>query len=47
MVAGILLGLINQIMIEPFIDKAIDIETRRDIAEGDVIISTQQGQYRI
>jgi Probable cobalt transporter subunit (CbtA) len=47
MVAGVILGLINQITVEPFIDRAIGIETRRDIAKGEVINPTQQDQYRI
>jgi predicted cobalt transporter CbtA len=46
-VAGVILGLINQIMVEPFIDMAIGIETQRDLAKGEVINSTQQEQYRI
>ena len=45
-IAGTLLGLINQVLVEPFIDKAIGIETQRDIAKGEAINSAQQSQYR-
>jgi hypothetical protein len=41
MVAGVILGLINQITVEPFINRATGIETRRDIAKGEVINPTQ------
>lgn len=46
-IAGALLGLINQIIVEPFIDKAIGIETQREINAGNIIDTTQQSQYRI
>jgi predicted cobalt transporter CbtA len=46
-IAGTLLGLINQVLVEPFIDKAIGIETQRNIAKGEVIDSAQQSQYRV
>lgn len=45
-IAGALLGLINQGMVEPFIDKAIGIETQRQINAGKIIDTTQQSQYR-
>jgi predicted cobalt transporter CbtA len=45
-IAGALLGLINQSMVEPFIDKAIGIETQRQINAGKIIDTTQQSQYR-
>jgi predicted cobalt transporter CbtA len=46
-VAGIILGLINQAIVEPFIDKAISIETQRHIARGESIDTAQQAQYRM
>ena len=46
-VAGALLGLINQGIVEPFIDKAIGIETQKEISTGKIVDSTQQSQYRI
>jgi predicted cobalt transporter CbtA len=44
---GLLLGIINQFITEPFIDKAITVETQRDIAAGEQVDSQQQSQYRI
>lgn len=46
-IAGALLGLINQCIVEPFIDKAIGIETQAQINAGKIVDSTQQSQYRI
>ena len=46
-IAGILLGLINQIVVEPFIDKAISIETQLHISKGESVDITQQAKYRI
>ena len=46
-IAGIFLGLINQAIVEPFIDKAISIETQRHIATGESIDTAQQTQYRL
>src|SRR5919197_5820434 len=47
-IAGIFLGLINQGIVEPSIDKAIGIETQRQIAKGERSIDTaQQSQYRL
>jgi predicted cobalt transporter CbtA len=46
-IAGIVLGLINQAIVEPFIDKAISIETQRHIARGESIDTAQQSQYRM
>ena len=36
-IAGTLLGLINQVVVEPFIDKAIAIQTQRAIDAGENI----------
>jgi predicted cobalt transporter CbtA len=46
-IAGIILGLVNQAIVEPFIDKAISIETQRHIATGESIDTAQQSQYRM
>jgi predicted cobalt transporter CbtA len=46
-IAGIILGLVNQAIVEPFIDKAIGIETQRHISEGEAVDTMQQAQYRI
>ena len=46
-IAGIVLGLINQAVVEPFIDRAISIETQRHIARGESIDTAQQSQYRV
>ena len=46
-IAGIVLGLINQAVVEPFIDRAISIETQQHIARGESIDTAQQSQYRI
>lgn len=46
-IAGIVLGLITQAVVEPFIDRAISIETQRHIARGESIDTAQQSQYRI
>jgi predicted cobalt transporter CbtA len=46
-IAGIILGLINQAIVEPFIDKAISIETQRQIARGESVDTTQQSQHRM
>ncbi|HZC20757.1 MAG TPA: CbtA family protein [Nitrososphaeraceae archaeon] len=45
-IAGALLGLINQSIVEPFIDKAIGIETQRQVNAGKIIDTIQQSQYR-
>ena len=41
-IAGTLLGLINQVVVEPFIDKAIGIQTQRAIDAGENIDPVQQ-----
>jgi predicted cobalt transporter CbtA len=46
-IAGIVLGLTNQAIVEPFIDQAISIETQRHIARGDTVDIAQQSQYRM
>ena len=46
-IVGTLLGLINQVVVEPYIDKAIGIETQREVNAGKIIDPTQQLQYRM
>ena len=46
-IAGTLLGLINQVVVEPFIDKAIGIQTQRAIDAGENIDLVQQLHYRV
>jgi len=46
-IAGALLGLINQIIVEPFNDKAIGIETQREVNAGVDIDPLQQSHYRM
>jgi predicted cobalt transporter CbtA len=47
-IAGTLLGLINQVVVEPFIDRAIGIQTQSSINSGQMIMSTtQQLNYRM
>jgi predicted cobalt transporter CbtA len=46
-IAGVILGLINQAIVEPFIDKAISIETQRHVSEGEAVDIAQQSQYRM
>jgi NhaP-type Na+/H+ or K+/H+ antiporter len=46
-IAGTLLGLTNQVVVEPFIDKAIAIQTQRAIDAGENIDPVQQLHYRV
>ena len=46
-IAGTLLGLVNQIIVEPFIDRAIGIETQKDMASGDTVDLNEQSHYRM
>jgi predicted cobalt transporter CbtA len=45
-IAGTLLGLVNQIIVEPFIDRAIGIETQKNIASSRVDLN-EQSHYRM
>jgi predicted cobalt transporter CbtA len=47
MIGGVFLGIINQFITEPYIDKAIDVETQRDIAAGENVNQAELTQYRI
>jgi predicted cobalt transporter CbtA len=46
-IAGTILGGINQALVEPYIDRAISIETQNAIKEGDIIDSVELQNYRI
>jgi predicted cobalt transporter CbtA len=46
-IAGTLLGLINQVVVEPYIDKAIGIQTQAAINAGQIIDPLQQSNYRM
>jgi len=45
-IAGTLLGLINQVVVEPYIDKAIGIQTQAAINAGQIVDPMQQSNYR-
>ena len=45
-IAGTILGAINQALVEPYIDRAISIETQIVIKEGQVIDSVELQNYR-
>jgi hypothetical protein len=46
-IAGALLGLINQLLVEPYIDQAIAIEVQNTIASGDPVDFDELVQYRL
>jgi predicted cobalt transporter CbtA len=46
-IAGTILGIINQALVEPYIERAIDIETQNAIKEGKDIDSTELQNYRM
>ena len=45
-IAGTLLGLINQVVVEPYIDKAIGIQTQAAINAEQIVDPMQQSTYR-
>ena len=45
-IAGTLLSLINQVVVEPYIDKAIGIQTQAAINAGQIVDPMQQSTYR-
>ena len=45
-IAGTVLGVINQALVEPYIDRAISIETQNAIKEGEVIDPVELQNYR-
>jgi hypothetical protein len=46
-IAGTILGIINQALIEPYIDRAISIETQNTIKEGEVVNPVDLQNYRL
>ena len=46
-IAGTILGAINQALVEPYIDRAISIETQNVIKEGEVIDPVELQNYRL
>ena len=46
-IAGTILGIINQVLVEPYIDRAISIETQNAIKGGEVIDPFELREYRI
>lgn len=46
-IAGATLGIVNQIVVEPFIDRAIDIENQNAIAAGELFNPNDYAAYRI
>ena len=46
-IAGTILGIINQALVEPYIDRAISIETQNAIKEGEVVDPIELQDYRL
>ena len=46
-VAGTILGIINQALVEPYIDRAISIEAKNAIKEGEIIDPIELQNYRL
>lgn len=46
-IAGAMLGIVNQGVVEPFIDRAIDIENQNAIAAGELFNPNEYATYRI
>ena len=46
-IAGTILGVLNLAMVEPYIDRAISIETENAVKEGDVIDPVELQNYRL
>lgn len=46
-IAGTILGLINQILVEPYIDQAIAIEAQHTVASGESVDVDELVQYRL
>jgi MFS family permease len=45
-IAGTILGLINQIMVEPYIDQAIETEVQNRVTSGETVDHNELVQYR-
>lgn len=46
-IAGTILGVLNQAIVEPYIDRAISIETESAVKEGEVIVTVELQNYRL
>ena len=46
-IAGTILGILNQALVEPYIDRAISIETQSAIKEGEVVYPVELQNYRL
>lgn len=46
-IAGTILGLINQILVEPYIDQAVAIEVQNTVASGESVDVDELVQYRL
>lgn len=46
-IAGTLLGIINQAIVEPFLDKAIELETQKKMNAGEIINPDEVARYRV
>lgn len=46
-IAGTILGLINQLLVEPYIDQAIEIEVQNTVASGEPVDLDELVQYRL
>ncbi|MFZ0203743.1 MAG: CbtA family protein, partial [Nitrososphaeraceae archaeon] len=46
-IAGTILGIINLALVEPYIDRAISIETQTAVKEGEVIDPVELQDYRL
>jgi predicted cobalt transporter CbtA len=46
-IAGTILAVLNQVIVEPFIDRAIDIENQNAAAQGELINPIEFANYRI
>jgi len=46
-IAGAALGIVNQLVVEPFIDRAIDIENQNAIAAGELFNPNDYAAYRV
>ncbi len=45
--AGTILGLINQVLVEPYIDQAVKIEVRNTVASGESVDLDELEEYRL
>lgn len=46
-IAGTILGILNQVIVEPYIERAIALENERASAQGEMINPIEFGNYRI